>query len=229
MNLSASVTDVLVLAEGEEDRRMPRIRKLLIPLHHTDWLDAGAPTETFNASMDGNPSVLARGAVIDLPSTRTARWTVSASWAQRTACEVDVVAFALDEDGQVSCDEDFVFYGAPDSPDGAVHLSTDGPSEQSVTVDLSALPAAVRKVTVAAAVGGTARFGDLGGVEITAAPDGSGSPLAQAALDAATTERTLLLCEIYRRGPVWRLRAVGQGYDHGLAGLARSYGVDIED
>lgn len=229
VNLSASVTDVLVLAGGEEDRRMPRIRKLLIPLHRTDWLEAGAPTDNTNASTDGTPYVLARGAVIDLPSTGTARWTVSASWAQRTACEVDVVAFALDEDGQVSCDEDFVFYGAPDSPDGAVHLSTDGPSEQSVTVDLSALPAAVRKVTVAAAVDGTARFGDLGGVEITAAPDGAGSPLAQAALDAATTERTLLLCEIYRRGPVWRLRAVGQGYDHGLAGLARSYGVDIED
>lgn len=36
-----------------------------------------------------------------------------------------------------------------------------------------------------------------------------------------------LLAEIYRRGHVWRFRAVGQGYDHGLAGLARDYGVDI--
>nr|WP_078593639.1 exonuclease domain-containing protein [Streptomyces sp. NRRL S-920] len=48
-------------------------------------------------------------------------------------------------------------------------------------------------------------------------------------LDAATSERTLLLAEIYRRGPVWRLRAVGQGYDQGLGDLARRYGVNIED
>ncbi|WP_181727521.1 hypothetical protein [Streptomyces sp. PT12] len=30
------------------------------------------------------------------------------------------------------------------------------------------------------------------------------------------------------RGPPWRLRAVGQGHDHGLATLARHYGVDVE-
>ncbi|MFE9590734.1 TerD family protein [Streptomyces sp. NPDC006294] len=30
--------------------------------------------------------------------------------------------------------------------------------------------------------------------------------------------------ELYRRGSRWRFRAVGQGYDHGLAALARGYG-----
>ncbi|CAM5457614.1 hypothetical protein SALBM217S_05200 [Streptomyces griseoloalbus] len=51
--------------------------------------------------------------------------------------------------------------------------------------------------------------------------------MARATLDAATTERnTLLLAEIYRRGPLWRLRAVGQGYDHGLDVLARD-GWDV--
>ncbi len=51
---------------------------------------------------------------------------------------------------------------------------------------------------------------------------------AQATLDAATSERTLLLAEIYRRGPTWRFRALGQGYDHGLETLVRGYGVDVE-
>ncbi|MFE1235162.1 TerD family protein [Streptomyces tendae] len=36
----------------------------------------------------------------------------------------------------------------------------------------------------------------------------------------------MILAEIYRRGDGWRLRAVGQGYDLGLADLARGYGVD---
>ena len=51
----------------------------------------------------------------------------------------------------------------------------------------------------------------------------------QATLDAATTERTLLLAEFYRRNAGWRLRILGLGYDHGLATLARDYGVDVED
>ncbi|WUH99702.1 hypothetical protein OHR68_40500 [Spirillospora sp. NBC_00431] len=29
--------------------------------------------------------------------------------------------------------------------------------------------------------------------------------------------------------PSWRLRAIGQGYEHGLDELARGYGVDIDD
>ncbi|WP_199808615.1 TerD family protein, partial [Streptomyces sp. NRRL S-146] len=41
--------------------------------------------------------------------------------------------------------------------------------------------------------------------------------------------RTLLLAELYRRGPLWRLRTVGQGYDQGLGALARGYGVDVSD
>jgi DNA polymerase-3 subunit epsilon len=38
-----------------------------------------------------------------------------------------------------------------------------------------------------------------------------------------------VLAELYRRGPLWRFRAVGQGYDHGLAALTRGYGVDVAD
>jgi DNA polymerase-3 subunit epsilon len=51
---------------------------------------------------------------------------------------------------------------------------------------------------------------------------------ATSTLDAATTERTVLLAEIYRRNGLWRLRAVGQGYDAGLAELATRYGVAVD-
>ena len=65
----------------------------------------------------------------------------------------------------------------------------------------------------------------IGAIQIGTAPGSSGAPLARATLDAATTERTMLLAETYRRGPVWCLCTAGQGYDHGLDALARGYGV----
>ena len=46
-------------------------------------------------------------------------------------------------------------------------------------------------------------------------------------VDGLTTERALVLGELYRRNGCWRLRAVGQGWDGGLAGLATDYGVSI--
>ncbi|MGW3970280.1 TerD family protein [Streptomyces ardesiacus] len=234
INLSAGVTDVVVLDGGRADRRLPRITALLLPVHDAAWLVAPVVTEAPGAGVRrGAAHVLPRGGVVDLPlptGRGAARpWTVTASWAQQTACEIDVVAFVLDEDEQVSLDEDFVFYGAPENPGGTVRLLSDGPTEQTVGVNLAALPPSARKVVVAAAIDGSPAFGDVGALHIVSGPGTSATPLVQATLDAATTERTMLLAEIYRRGQSWRLRAVGQGYDHGLDALARSYGVDVDD
>ncbi|AQS65915.1 TerD family protein [Streptomyces pactum] len=234
INLSAGVTDVVVLDGGHTDRRLPRITALLLPTHDAAWLVA--PVVTAAPSADDRRTaghVLPRGGVVDLPLPDgrgpAHRWTVTASWAQQTACEIDVVAFVLDEDEQVSFDEDFVFYGAPENPGGTVRLLCDGPTEQTVSVDLATLPPSARKVVIAAAIDGSPAFGDVGALHIVSGPGSSAAALAQATLDAATTERTMLLAEIYRRGQSWRLRAVGQGYDHGLGALARSYGVDVAD
>ncbi|QOV38256.1 TerD family protein [Streptomyces ferrugineus] len=238
VNLSASVTDVVLLEGGQGDQRMSRITALGLPVHDLHWLTAPtatAPTATAPAEAalrPQEPHVMPRGGVIDLPTPHgrpTQEWYVTAGWASRSGYEIDVVAFLLDEDEQVTFDEDFIFYGAPESPAGTVRLLTGGPAEQTIALNLASLPPATRKVVVAAAIDGAATFGTVGAIQIGAAPGSRGAPLARATLDAATTERTMLLAEIYRRGPVWRLRAVGQGYDHGLDALARGYGVDIAE
>ncbi|AZP15280.1 DNA polymerase III [Streptomyces aquilus] len=234
VNLSASVSDVVVLPGGEADRRMSRIATLGLRVHDADWLVA--PTTPAMSSSARNAAgsrpdpaaVLVRGAVLDLTDTGTA-WTVAAVWRQQAMCDVDVVAFAVDAREQVAGDEDFVFYGAPEHPDGTVRLTVDGPTEQAVTADLERLPLEVHRVVVAAAIDGAATFADVGAIEITATCGIGAAPTARATLDAATTERTMILAELYRRGDGWRLRAVGQGYDHGLADLARGYGVDVAE
>jgi DNA polymerase III subunit epsilon len=170
---------------------------------------------------------MVRGEVIDLPGAGA--WTVNAAWradALHEGTEVDVVAFLLDTDERVVADEDFVFYNAPVSEHGAVSLSVDGDSEQSIRVDLDLVEDHHTRIVIAAALAGNATFGDLGA--ITLAVDGNLVTAATATLDAATTERTLLLAEIYRRDGSWRLRTIGQGYDHGLVELATRCGVDIE-
>ncbi|MGW9497837.1 TerD family protein [Streptomyces prasinus] len=233
VNLSASVTDVVLLPEGQGDRRIKRITALGLPVHDPHWLTSPAVADRNAVALrPWEPHVMPRGGVIDLPMPHggpAPEWYVTAGWAPQSDCGIDVVAFLLDEDEQVTFDEDFIFYGAPESPAGTARLLTGGPAEQTIALDLAALPPATRKIVVAAAVDGAATFGTVGAIQIGAAPGSSGAPLARATLDAATTERTMLLAEIYRRGPVWRLRTVGQGYDHGLDALARGYGVTIAD
>ncbi|SCK52391.1 DNA polymerase-3 subunit epsilon [Streptomyces sp. WMMB 322] len=232
VNLSGNVTDLIVLQGGYIDpRRMRRIQSLDLPTHEAEILDSASPD--FGNAVHGDrlgTLVLPRGGVIDLPSrSGYVSWTVAASWGQQTECEIDIVAFSVDEDEQVTCDADFVFYGAPEGPNSAVRLSTDAPTEQAITVDLASVTPATDKVVICAALDGDLTFGDVGAIEISTSPGPAARPVAQATLDAATTERTLLLAEIYRRGPTWRLRAVGQGYDYGLDALARGYGVDVAE
>jgi DNA polymerase III subunit epsilon len=249
INFTAAVTDVIMMAGGETDARLRRIRETGLPVHTgsvalgitlpapATVLDAGAATDTDLAAYIGRHRsdtagtgvpVMARGEVIDLPDASI--WTVNVAWrADALACgtEVDVVAFLVDADERVVADEDVVFYNTPVSEHGAVALSVDGDSEQSIRVELSFVEEQHTKIVVAAALAGGATFGDLGAV--TLAVDGDLVTAATATLDAATTERTMLLAEIYRRQGAWRLRAIGQGYDDGLAELFTRYGVDIEE
>ncbi|MFB6894440.1 exonuclease domain-containing protein, partial [Kitasatospora sp. NPDC056327] len=192
VNLSANVTDVLALTGAGEDRRMGRIEWLGLPVHEQVWLNtletaplpAGEAAPADDAPAGPEELVLPRGGVVDLPLAQDGtRWTVNASWAQRSTCEVDVVAFALDGDEQVACDEDFVFYGAPESPDGTVRLAFDGPQEQGVTIDVGPLSPAVRRIVVAAAIDGAATFGDVGAVEIALAGGTRARPIVRATLD----------------------------------------------
>ncbi len=83
------------------------------------------------------------------------------------------------------------------------------------------------RIVIGAAISDGAHFGELGALSVTA--DTDDATIATAVLDGATTERSMIIAEIYRRNGAWRLRALGQGYDFGLHEFARQYGVDVEE
>ncbi|WP_308294276.1 TerD family protein [Streptomyces sp. ST2-7A] len=245
VNLTGSVTDVLLLPGGEGDRRMTRVAALELPVHTPERLSpaalsSGGVPAPLPAGPGGRPVdpavVLPRGGVIDLPRTLPdTSWTLVASRALPEAegtggpaVGVDVMVLIVDDTGRVRRDEDLVFWNAPENPGGSVRLAVDGPVEQSVTVVPEGLTAEARRLVVAAAVDGGATFGEVGAIEISLGDTATGVPLLRATLDAADSERVLVLAEIYRRGTGWRCRAVGQGHDHGPVELLRAHGVDIE-
>ncbi|WP_371664385.1 CAP domain-containing protein [Streptomyces sp. NBC_00280] len=134
----------------------------------------------------------------------------------------DVSALVTDDGGKVGGDADFVFYNQPSAPGARLHGDT-------LTVDPAALrPGATRvTVVVSAADPGTA-LGGLPAPTVHVTGPG-GRPLARFTPPRPQRETVLLLAELYRRGTGWKLRALGQGYADGLAGLARDFGVDVAD
>ncbi|WP_336670785.1 TerD family protein [Tsukamurella sp. USMM236] len=237
VNLSRSVSDVIVLDNGDRDPRFAKIVVLGLPIHGPELVRGEATTtapemaavpDTHAVGDFVVPRELSRGQVVDLPvGDRGAEWTFRVTWAETTGYAVDVVAFVLDDEELVSGDEDMVFFNQPITP--GVRLQVNSASDHGVAVCLSELPDQARRVVIAAVVDGDdVHFGDVGAIEVEVSSGDDGATVMRGTLDAATTERSLRLVEVYLRNDVWRLRSVGQGYEWGLADLATSFGVDVD-
>ncbi|MFD5636431.1 CAP domain-containing protein [Streptomyces sp. NPDC127077] len=134
----------------------------------------------------------------------------------------DVSALVTDDGGKVRGDGDFVFYNQPAAP--GVRLDGDR-----LTVDPQRLRPGASRVTLVVSPADLATpLGRLPSpsVQVTA-PDGR--VLARFTPTRPQRETVLLLAEVYRHGPAWKLRALGQGYADGLAGIARDFGVDVTE
>ncbi|MBN6543718.1 TerD family protein, partial [Actinacidiphila bryophytorum] len=132
---------------------------------------------------------------------------------------LDVSGLLLTADGKVRSDDDFVFYNQPQGGPGVTYRAGGGAAPDAITVDTDAVPAGIEKIVVTASLDGggafagttptaTVRNADDGSVIATFAPAGLGP------------ETALVVVEVYRRGGAWKVRAVGQGYANGLAGIA---------
>jgi DNA polymerase-3 subunit epsilon len=248
VNLTGSVTDVVLVPGVEPDPRTERAQALGVrPLDAATLTPCAWPQQSDEfvvvppvreppaippATVDAPaPRILVRGEVMDLPAH--ADWIAEVRWATpgRHAADrfdIDVVAFVVDPDEQVAVDEDFVFYNAPQHPTGAAELTTGIAGEAIGTLRPDRLPPTQRRLLLAAAIDGTATFGDVGPIELILR-DEHGALAARATLDAATDERSLILATLYQRHGTWRWRAVGQGYLDDLADLAIRHGVDIDE
>jgi stress response protein SCP2 len=176
---------------------------------------------------------LTKGANAELPAGPV---EVVVCWEPVTASgqrvSLDVCALRLGADGRVREDTDLVFFNAPATPDGAVrHLGPvpDGFGEV-IAVDAAAQPAGVHSVLITATVDVATPDLTFGGLPVRATVRHAtgGATVASFTPPRLTTERALVVVEVYRRGGGWKVRAVGQGYAAGLAGLATDYGVDVE-
>lgn len=157
----------------------------------------------------------------------------SLSWSSNTGDgDADVSVLLLDGNGKVRTDADFFYYNNPAAADGSVQLlgktPTDSGSEDRISLDLTAVPTDVERLVVAASRYGGSRFGELDDLRMTVA-DRTGEVLLGFSIADAGVESAFIFGELYRRGTEWKYRAIGQGYETGLAGLATDFGIDVDD
>ncbi|WP_042401739.1 TerD family protein [Streptacidiphilus carbonis] len=160
-------------------------------------------------------AVLTPGGNTPLTSTRVSVEVAAAKL-------LDVSALLLTTAGKVRSDNDLIFFNAPSGP-GVSY------SQAGISVDTGGVPADIDKIVITASLDD--QHATFAGTEPTATvkDSASGTVLATFTPPRLTTETALIVVELYRRGAEWKLRAVGQGYASGLAGIATDFGISVEE
>ncbi|MCU7822435.1 restriction endonuclease [Kitasatospora sp. DSM 101779] len=195
--------------------------------------DGAAGRGTRRQAAPPAPTVLAPGQNAVLPESALGALTVRFSSA---GADADLTLLLLTAEGRVRSDGDFVFYHQRSAAGGAVQLgekaAADGRRTESAVLRPADLPADVHRVAVSVNMDADTALTCAGLIDadlLLHAADGTAwsfRPPSDPAVSA------MLVAEVYRHRPaggaeVWKVRAVGQGWADGLAGLARAHGVDV--
>lgn len=154
--------------------------------------------------------------------------------------DLDASAFLLKGDGKVRGDHDMVFYGQPESLEGAVKHTGDNKTgagdgdDESVIIDLEKMPADVLRVAITATIHLAAKraqsFGQVSNAYVRVLDEATGTELTRYDLsEDYSTETALIFGAVYLHNGEWKFEANGQGFAGGLKPLAMSYGVDVGD
>lgn len=209
---------------GKKEEGWPVLQCVLATLTGTSPPPAptSSPAAAGAAPPDGGhggaQEVLVKGANVSVKTGATAVRITPAG------APVDVSAVLLTSSGRVRSDDDLVFFNHP-SQDG-VRVTGD-----TVRADLGLIPETVSSIAVVVSIDSEAQHGAVFGqdarweAEIT---QPSGTRLSFTPEVFSGRETVAVAVELYRRAGGWKARAVGQGYDTGLAGLATDYGINIE-
>lgn len=167
---------------------------------------------------------------------------VGLGWAPRATdgaqFDLDGSVYAVGADGKVLSDKHFIFYNEPKSPCGSIEHKGDNRDgqgsgdDEKVTINLATLPAEIAKIVIGVTIddADTRRqsFGQVSDAYIRVLNAEGEVEIARYDLtEDASTNTAMIFGEFYRAGTDWKFRAVGQGFNDGLAGLCRLHGVAV--
>lgn len=166
---------------------------------------------------------------------------VGLGWDARTTdgspFDLDASAIICGADGKALSEESFVYYNSLVDPSGAVvHQGDnrtgagDGDDEQ-IIINLDKVPAEASKIAIICSIDDPGNagltFGQVSNAYIRLINNQNpfGEEVRYDLGEDAGQEKSLIFAEIYRYNGSWKMKAVSQGYNSGLAGVIADFGL----
>lgn len=159
-----------------------------------------------------------------------------AAGAERILLDNLVFATILcDGDGHALSPEHFVFFNQLASPDLSVTQLEQalGDDTEQVEIHLTGVPATIDRIAVIAYINDAARvrrtLGQLKDCTVRVLNLHGNTELVRSE-NLATSfgpETAVVLGEVYRQGKHWKFKVIGEGYAHGISGVADDYRIPL--
>ena len=138
-------------------------------------------------------------------------------------------------DGRARSDQDFVFFNQITSADTSTQRLEQvlGGDNEQLEIALAAVPAGIERIVIVLYVNdGPAQRRTLGQLRscvlrVLNAADNAELVRSEDLSRAFDAETAVALGEVYRNGPDWKFKVLGQGYAKGITGIASDYGIPL--
>lgn len=139
---------------------------------------------------------------------------------------VDISCFGLDAHGQLSDDRYMIFYNQKSSPENALQLlSAPNIFPQQFSLDLARLPATIEKLSFVATIDGHLTMSQIQQGFFNVVINGSQRVATSVIVGQDyTTEKAIMVLDLYKKENIWRLANVGQGFAGGLSDILKYFG-----
>ncbi|MWV42149.1 stress protein [Paenibacillus sp. HJL G12] len=150
------------------------------------------------------------------------------------AMSIDAAAFLLSSRNRCEQDEDFIFYGHPQAPNGSVeHVVLKKEDQEVIHVSLAKLSDDIAKIAFTVTIyDGEAldhRMKDITGMYLRIVNTDLGEELYRFEYGSdLSLETAVVVGELYRHHGEWKWNAIGSGFEGGMAALCINYGLELE-
>lgn len=158
---------------------------------------------------------------------------ITLKFTRQSPIEMDISCFALDAAGKLINDDYMVFYNQPTSPCGQIkltHYESQPTANKGIQAEFEAnlSKLATNIDSLFFVLSADTPLNQVQSLEIGIWQQSQKAQAQYQAADFAQQQASMLM-QLYRKGGVWRVSNVAQGFNGGLAAIVQHFGGDVEE
>lgn len=160
---------------------------------------------------------------------RSPKGNVTVSYEISNSIDISLTAFLLTDSDKVQGDNGIIFYNQPTSSSGVATLI---PSENvgntkvhKLNFDMSKVPVGITKIAITLTEDNNTGFSNVKNLKAEIYTDHDSIQLIPSSF---TNENGIVVLELYIRNGQIKAKSIWRGFDSGLEGLCKNYGVEVE-